>query len=389
MPARQSGKIRRQAGCARRAGHSGRQAARHLFGKLRHLFRARHAAAEAEHIGEAGHRAALGAAHGLHHVGHGAMHFQQPIDVFGLGAGAGGDAALAARLEHVGIAPLLRRHRIDDRDLPLQHGFVEIALGELVLDLGDAGQHRHHPAHAAHVLHLRDLLAQVGEIEGALAHLRGDARGLLGVDGRSGFFDERNDVAHAEDAVGDPRRIKILDGVELFAGADQLDRLAGDRAHGQRRAAAAVAVDAGQHDAGQADALIERAGEIDGVLAGQRVGDEKNFVRIGGAADFRRFGHHRFVERDAAGGVEHHHVVAAEARRLHGAARDLHRRLAFDHRQAYRPRPGGRARRAAPWRPAGGCRATPSALCAWRCRSAAWRLWRWWWFCPSLAGPPS
>ena len=50
-------------------------------------------------------------------------------------------------------------------------------------------------------------------------------------------------------------RIKILDGVELFAGADQLDRLAGDGAHRKRRAAAAIAVDAGEHDAGE----VERA----------------------------------------------------------------------------------------------------------------------------------
>ncbi len=211
---------------------------------------------QAEHIGEAGHRPALGAAaHGLHHVGHGAVHFEKPVDVLGLGAGAGGDAALAARLEHVRIAPLPRRHRIDDRHLPLEHGFVEIALGELVFHFRDAGQHRHQPAHAAHRLHLRELFAQIGEIEGALAHLLGDARRLLGVDGRGGLLHQRDDVAHAEDAVGDARRMKILDGVEFLAGADELDRLAGHRAHRQRGAAAAVAVDPRQHDAGE----VERA----------------------------------------------------------------------------------------------------------------------------------
>ena len=52
--------------------------------------------------------------------------------------------------------------------------------------------------------------------------------------------------------------MEIFQRVGLFAGADQLDRLAGDRAHRQRRAAAAVAVDPRQHDAGEADALVER-----------------------------------------------------------------------------------------------------------------------------------
>ena len=163
-------------------------------------------------------------------------------------------------------------------------------------------------------------------------------------------------------------RIEILERVEFFAGADQLDRLAGDGAHRQRRAAAAVAVDAGEHDAGEADALVEAAGEIDGVLAGQRVGDQQNLVRTGGAADLGRLVHHRLVERDAAGGVEQHHVVAAEPAGLQRAVGDLHRRLAGDAPAACRRRPAGRAPQAAPWRPAGGCRARPSAPCASRFR---------------------
>ena len=119
----------------------------------------------------------------------------------------------------------------------------------------------------------------------------------------------------------------------LLAGAHELDRLAGDRAHGERGAAAAVAVDAGEHDAGEADALVERAREIDRVLAGERIGDQQHLVRIGGALDLGRFRHHRFVERGAAGGVEQHHVVAAEAAGLERALRDLRRLLACDDRQ--------------------------------------------------------
>ena len=107
---------------------------------------------------------------------------------------------------------------------------------------------------------------------------------LLGVDIRGGLLDQADDVAHAEDAAGDARRVEILERVELLAGADQLDRLAGDGAHRERRAAAAVAVDAGEHDAGDADALVEGLGEVDRVLAGERVGDEQDLVRVGVAA---------------------------------------------------------------------------------------------------------
>ena len=155
---------------------------------------------------------------------------------------------------------------------------------DLVLHLGDAGQHAHQAADAAHLLHLGELLAQIVEIERALAHLLGDARGLLGVDRRGGLLDQRDDVAHAEDAVGDARGIEIFQRIELLAGADQLDRLAGDGAHRERGAAAPVAVDAREHDAGEADALVERAREVDRVLAGERVGDEQHFVRVRGAA---------------------------------------------------------------------------------------------------------
>ena len=135
------------------------------------------------------------------------------------------------------------------------------------------------------------------------------------------LFDERDDVAHAENAVGDAGGMEILERIHLFAGAEELDRLAGDGAHRQRRAAAAVAIDAGQHDAGDADAVVEALGEIDGVLAGEAVGDEQDFVRARGGLDLGHLGHQRLVDMGAAGGVEHHDIVALQARRLLGAAR--------------------------------------------------------------------
>src|SRR3546814_1626161 len=56
-------------------------------------------------------------------------------------------------------------------------------------------------------------------------------------------------IAHAEDAAGDTLRVEGLDRVELFAGAGELDRLAGDRAHRERRTTARIAVEPGEHDA--------------------------------------------------------------------------------------------------------------------------------------------
>ena len=95
------------------------------------------------------------------------------------------------------------------------------------------------------------------------------------------LLDQPDDVAHAEDAAGDAVGMERLERVELLADADQLDRPAGDRAHRQRRAAARIAVDPGQHDAGDAGALVEGLGDVDRVLAGHGVGDEQRLLRLG------------------------------------------------------------------------------------------------------------
>jgi hypothetical protein len=116
--------------------------------------------------------------------------------------------------------------------------------------------------------------------------------------------------------------------------ADELDRLAGDGAHRQGRTAAGIAVHAGQDDAGDAEALVKGAGGVDRVLAGERVGDEEHLVRSRRGLHLGGLGHQALVHRGAAGGVEHHHVEAAEAGGVHGALGDLHRRLSGHDRQA-------------------------------------------------------
>ena len=56
-------------------------------------------------------------------------------------------------------------------------------------------------------------------------------------------------------------------------------------------------------------------------------------MRIGRGFDLGGFRHHLFVERGAAGGVEQHHVVAAELGGFQRAPGDLRRLLAGDDRQ--------------------------------------------------------
>ena len=121
--------------------------------------------------------------------------------------------------------------------------------------------------------------------------------------------------------------------VDLLAGADQHDRLAGDRAHRQRGAAARVAIDAGQDDAGDAGALAERLRDIDRVLAGHRVGDEQRLVRRCRLAHRGDFEHQLLVDVQPAGGVEHHDVVALAPPDFQRAPGDLDRALPRHDRQ--------------------------------------------------------
>ena len=155
-----------------------------------------------------------------------------------------------------------------------------------------------------------ELLGEVIKIEGALLHALGDLAGLVMVDIHGGAFDEAHHVAHAENAAGDARGVEVFKAFELFAGAHELDGLAGDGAHGEGGTAAAIAIDAGQHDAGNADLLVEGAGEIDGVLSGQRIGDKQCFIGLADIAHGGRFGEQFFIDVKAAGGIEHHHVVS-------------------------------------------------------------------------------
>ena len=138
-------------------------------------------------------------------------------------------------------------------------------------------------------------------------------------------------------------------------------------AHGKRRAAARVAVDAGQHDAGDADALLERARDVDRVLAGHGVGHQQGLDRVGQRVDRRGLVHHGLVHGEPAGGIEDHHVEALQPRRGAARAWRSRRRLARDDRQRVDAGLLGRGWRAAPGRRGAGCPATPSgpSSCPW------------------------
>ena len=237
--------------------------------------------------------------------------------------GTFGDPFLAAGLQQRGVGAFLFGHRLDQGDLVFEYLVVKAGFFDLFGHFTHAGHHAHHALHAAHLEHLFELHFQVVHIELTLGHAAHHLFGLFGLDGFLRLFDEGDDVTHAKDAARDAFGFKGFERVHLFAKADEFDRLAGDRAHGQGCTAATVTVHTRQHDAGNADAVVEVFSRLHSVLAGQAIDHQQGFARVGNVTDGFDLLHQFFVDGQTASGVEHVDVVAAHCGLGLGAFGDL------------------------------------------------------------------
>src|SRR3954451_13015810 len=275
------------------------------------------------HPRDTGHAAALG--EGLHHLAGLEEAVDEAVDVGVLAAGALGDPGAAGAVDHLGVGPLGRRHRLDDRLDPVDLALVEVL--ELVLELPHPGQHPHDLGHRPELADLLHLLEEV--VEGELAALSGQLvgclEGLLLVEGLLGLLDQGHHVTHVEDPRSHPVGVEDVEVGELLAGRGEHDRLAGHTADGQPGTTAGVAVELGENDAVVADTVEERLRRGDGVLADHRVDDVEDLVGTDRVADVSGLLHQLGIDAEAAGGVDDHHVVELAAGLVDRVARDLHR----------------------------------------------------------------
>ena len=100
---------------------------------------------------------------------------------------------------------------------------------------------------------------------------------------------------------------------------------AGDAGHRQRRAASGIAVELGQHHAGEIHALVEGLGGFHGVLTDHRIDDEQDLVGLHGITNVARLLHQGLIDAQTAGGVDDHHVVQLLLGEFDAVARHLHR----------------------------------------------------------------
>src|SRR4051812_104930 len=267
----------------------------------------------------------------LHHLLHLLARLEQLVHLLHRRARALRDAKAALTVDHDRRTALLRRHRQHDRLDAAQLVLVDVDVAELVLHPGDHLQdplQRAHPPQ--HLVRLQEVVER--ELAGGetLFHLRL----LVLFDRRFRALDEREHVAHAEDARRHPVRVEHLERIHLLADRRELDRFSGHGLHAQRRAASSIAVQLREDDAVEGDALVERLRDVHRFLACHRIEDEQDVVRAGDVADALQLLHQLLVDLQAAGGVDDDRVEAFRPRALEAAARRLYRilRIGAEHR---------------------------------------------------------
>src|SRR5204863_2310969 len=100
-----------------------------------------------------------------------------------------------------------------------------------------SGEHPEDVRQGSHLANLAHLLEEVLERELLAANLALELSGLVGVVDLLGFLDQRQYVAHPQNARGHPLGMEALELVEALSRRRVEDRLAGDGANRERGAA--------------------------------------------------------------------------------------------------------------------------------------------------------
>ena len=156
-------------------------------------------------------------------------------------------------------------HRADHRLDALELGFP--LLEHAVVDLVHARDHFHQSAKGTHAFDQTHLLHKIREVEGGLLQLALHALHISDLHLLLSPFHQGEHISHAEDPAGHPLRMEGLEGLHLFAGADEFDRRATHLADREGSAATAIAIELGEHCPRKTHLLMECAGEFSGLLA--------------------------------------------------------------------------------------------------------------------------
>src|SRR5208337_419974 len=129
----------------------------------------------------------------------------------------------------------------------------------------------------AHLLHVLQLVAKVLERETITGEgLGGHLLRLLLVDLRFSALDQRENVAHAQNARHDAIGMERFQRIVFLTDANKLDGLSRNLANGKRRTASGIAGHLSEDYAGERKFLVELIGGAHRVLSGHGIGNEQN-----------------------------------------------------------------------------------------------------------------
>ena len=204
------------------------------------------------------------------------------------------------------------------------HGFL-IDGGALKLTAQVAGHHARKLTQIAHAPQLLELIVVVLKSKAVLPQLFLQLGGLLFVVVGLGLFDKGQHVAHAQDTGGHAVGVEGLNHIQLFAGAHELDGLAGGGSDGEGGAAPGVTVQFGEDDAVDPQGLVKGGGGVYRVLAGHGVHHQQNLVGMDSGLHPLQLVHQCLIHVETAGGIQKHHVAAVIFGVADGVFSNLHR----------------------------------------------------------------
>ncbi len=184
-------------------------------------------------------------------------------------------------------------------------------------------EHAHELLERAHLFDLAELIAEIFEGEIVFAELAFEFAGFLFVDMLFGFFDQAEDIAHAENARDDAVGVERLERVVFFTDADEFYRGARNFADREGCAATGVTIELGENHTCDAELFVKFTRGANSVLPDHGVGDKQDFRGIQFALQHLQFVHQLGVDVEAAGGVDEDHVVGGKFCFAHCAAHDF------------------------------------------------------------------
>ena len=191
--------------------------------------------------------------------------------------------------------------------------------------LRHARNHAEQALHRPQLAHLLQLLKEVVQTELALGHLLGGLAGLLLIELLLRLLDQGQDIAHIQDARSHTVRMEDLEILQPLAGRGEQDRLAGHARHRQRGTATGVAIQLGEHHAGEIHALVEGLGGTHRILADHRIDHEQDLIGLHGVTDIASLLHQHLVHTQTAGGIDDNRVIQLLLGQRNRIAGHLHR----------------------------------------------------------------